>query len=142
MAERGRSLCLEMPLPEKALCGNGPAPASKGGKIARGKVIAMQREHARLAVFSALADHPETLRGPLFPAGVRVRLSASVRRAPRWSARRLDDGNFWAGMKPSIDALADAGAIHNDSQIELGAVAWEKAAPGEQGVTLTLTEAE
>jgi hypothetical protein len=136
------ALTIIMPLPERALCGNGPAPASKGGKIARGKVIALQREHARLAVFSALADYPETLRGPLFPAGVRVRLSAIVRRSPRWSARRLDDDNYWRGAKSQIDALADAGAIHNDAQIELGAVAWETAAPGEQGATWHLTEVE
>lgn len=134
------SLTIALGLPPRELCGNGVLPSSRGGKIARSKTIAAWRESARLGVFNALAPYPETLRAPFFPARSRVRVTAHIRRAPFWSARKLDDDNFWRGMKAALDSLADAGAIWNDSQVTLGPVTWETARPGEHGVSLTLTE--
>jgi Holliday junction resolvase RusA-like endonuclease len=135
-----RTLTIEVGLPPRELCGNGKLPTSRGAHIGRNRTIAAWREEARLAVFQALADYPETLKAPYFPARVRVRVSAHVRRSPYWSKRRLDDDNFWRGMKAALDSLADAGAIWNDSQVTLDAVTWEQARPGEHGVTLELTE--
>lgn len=133
---RGDTLTLfvDVALPDRELCGNGRANGFK-----RSRLVKAQRDAAQLAAYKALADHPDTLRRPLFPAGVRVEVRALVRRAPFWSARRLDDDNLWRGLKPSLDALAGAGAIFNDSQLTLGRVTWALARPGEHGVTLWLT---
>lgn len=130
------TLFVDVALPDRDLCGNGRANGFK-----RSRLVKAQREAAQLATYKALAAHPDTLQRPLFPAGVRVKVCAMVRRAPFWSARRLDDDNLWRGLKPSLDALADAGAIFNDSQVTLGLVIWALARPGEHGVTLWLSEA-
>lgn len=133
--ETTRSLAVEVGLPDRSLCGNGRAHG-----VERGLLVADQRREAALCGYQALAALRGTLRGPLFPAGVRVRVDVTVRRTRLWAARRMDDDNLIRGMKASMDGLTDAGVWHDDRQVRWGDVAWELAAPGEHGITLTITE--
>lgn len=124
---------VEVDLPARELCGNGRAT-----KYARSALVAQQRRDAYISGYACA--RPAGPR-PTFPAGTRVRVTAHVRRPAFWSARRLDDGNLWHGLKATLDGLADAGLVANDRQFALGDVTWQRAAPGDHGITLTLTEA-
>jgi hypothetical protein len=129
-----RVLTLTLPLPDRRLCGNGTA-----GKFARGRLV----KAARLATYHAgLARRGELglLTGDFVWETGRVRLDALVRRDPTWAARRLDDDNFWRGMKATIDGLQDAGFVMDDRQFALGTVVWVTGEPWRGSVLLTLTE--
>lgn len=103
-----------LPLPPRKLCGNGRVGGWEASRLRR-----EQRSDARLVGLNVLRGATP----PLFPAGP-VYLSAVVVRARGWSARRLDDDNFWRGMKSALDGLADAGLVSNDRQFVLGSVDW------------------
>lgn len=152
-----RRLTVTLALPDRRLCGNGYA-----GKYQRSRLVKDAREAAANARREALLDalgcarlHRDPLARTMlvevyerqltdgwryFPRGVRVRATAHVRRAPEWSARKLDDDNFWRGMKHARDGLQDAGIVINDGQIVLGDVTWETAPPFRGEVVLTLIE--
>jgi hypothetical protein len=131
------SLAVEVPLPDRALCGNG-----RVGGFKRSRLVKAQRGAAMLAAYAVLAALPATLKRPPFPAGTRVLVEALVRRDPLWSARRLDDDNFWRGCKGILDGLADAGVVADDRQFTLGRVVWDKAEPLRGGVLLLLKETD
>lgn len=135
MTATTRALTIDLALPDRALCGNGTAR-----KFERSALVADQRRGAALCGYQALAALRGTLRGPLFPAGVRVRVDVAVRRTRLWAARRMDDDNLIRGLKASMDGLTDAGVWHDDRQVRWGDIAWELAAPGEHGITLNITE--
>jgi hypothetical protein len=128
---------IEVPLPDRALCGNG---SGRNNGFKRARLVKAQRDAATLAAYAALAELPATLKRPPFPAGTRVLVEALVRRDPLWSARRLDDDNFWRGCKGVLDGLADAGVVADDRQFTLGRVVWDKAEPLRGGVLLLLKE--
>ena len=134
-----RTLAVELPLPARELCGNGYLPKFRGPRIVR-----EHREAARLAGLAALRSVGFVREdgGPraawYFPSG-RVRVEVTVRRAPWWSARRLDDDNLWRGCKPFLDGLQDVAVVADDRQFFLaGPVRWERPDTGAGGVTLTL----
>lgn len=121
-------------LPPRELCGNGRVSG-----VQKTRLRQQQRRQGYLMACHALSLHDGTpLPVPRFPLGTRVRLSAIVHRAAYWSARRLDDDNFWTGMKSARDALADVGLVANDSQFAIGDVEWRTAKPGLASVTLIL----
>lgn len=135
MTATTRTLTITLALPDRALCGNGTAR-----KFERSALVADQRRDAALCGYQALAAFPESLRGPLFPADVRVRVDVLVKRTRQWAARRMDDDNLIRGLKASMDGLTDAGIWHDDRQVRWGDIAWQLAAPGEHGITLVVRE--
>lgn len=146
--DRPGALCVTLPLPPRALCGNGAPPASRGGKIGRSDLVRATRKAtawtAREAMIAA-GWCDDTFRVGLPPAYFstgRVRVDVLVRRDPLWSARRLDDDNLIRGCKPILDGLAEARVVSNDRQFRFGTVTWERAKPlrGEMVVTLTAEE--
>lgn len=70
------TITIDLPLPDRELCGNGRAHGHS-----RSQLVAMQRAEAALCAYRALAALPGTLTGPLFAAGVRVRVAVAVRRS-------------------------------------------------------------
>jgi hypothetical protein len=136
-AEKALTLSVEVALPSRDLCGNGRANGFK-----RSRLVKAQRGAAMLAAYAALSALPATLQRPPFPAGTRVLVEALVRRDPLWSARRLDDDNFWRGCKGALDGLADAGVVADDRQFTLGRIVWDKAEPLRGGVLLLLKEVQ
>jgi hypothetical protein len=133
-----RSLTIaDLPLPDRALCGNGRAARRE-----RTALVRAQRDAARLAAAKDLGTFLPGVDEPYFPSG-RVAIRCTVRRVDWWSARPLDDDNLIRGLKPTLDGLADAGVVANDRQFYWdGPVRWEVAQPGEHGITLTLTAEE
>jgi hypothetical protein len=132
-----KTLTITVALPPRDLCGNGPAPSSSGGKIARSKAIKRERDSAHLrAHLSMWSDDPK----PYFPTG-RVRVDVLVKRDPLWSARRLDDDNLIRGLKATMDGFTDAGVWVDDRQVQWGTIEWEAADPLRGEVVLTLTAA-
>lgn len=135
-----RVLAVSLPLPDRALCGNG-----KASGFALTRLRKQQRQDAALCAYAALAEMTAgrgplfALTAPAFPSG-RVLVSVLVLRSPDWSARRLDDDNLWRGLKSAIDGLADAGVVANDRQFRMGPITWQRVAPGTGGIILTLTQ--
>lgn len=137
-------LVVSVPLPDRLLCGNGALPASRGLKIARGRMVKEQRtiayEAAQRARFEANRAIIQV--GRWFTPPLRVRVDVLVRRDPIWAARRLDDDNMIRGLKATMDGLTDAGIWGDDRQVVWGVITWEKASPLAGGVELTLTQQE
>lgn len=136
----GRSLTITLALPPRELCGNGPAPASRGGKIARSNLIKDTRAAAYWEGVHAL-ERASWERLPYFAEG-RVRVDVTVYRNPLWSARRLDDDNFIKGTKAQMDGLTEAGVWKDDRQVQWGEIRWVSERPGYGRVEVTLTEVE
>jgi Holliday junction resolvase RusA-like endonuclease len=135
------TLTIELGLPPRELCGNGPPPASRGAKIGRSRAVRAQREAAWQAATAAILAQRDPARRralPQFPGG-RVRVDVLVRRDPTWSARRLDDDNLIRGLKAALDGLSDAGVWADDRQVRYGHITWEPAEPLRGAVVLTLT---
>ncbi|MGN6698499.1 MAG: hypothetical protein ACTHMR_10095 [Thermomicrobiales bacterium] len=150
IADRPGALSITLALPPRALCGNGAPPASRGGKIGRSGLIRATRKATAWVAREAMVAagwHDDTFRVGLppayFPTG-RVRVDVLVHRDSAWSARRLDDDNFWRGLKPILDGLAEARVVANDQQFRLGTVTWgetRKPLRGEMVVILTAEDA-
>ena len=130
-------LTVTVPLPDRALCGNGTGRANG---FLRARLVKEQREAAlRCAEVTApVVFAAQDNRLPYFPTG-RVRVDVLVLRDPLWAARRLDDDNLIRGLKATLDGLADAGIVANDRQFTMGAIAWETADPYRGAVVLTLS---
>ncbi len=95
-----------------------------------------QRHDAMLAAFGAMADHPMTLYGPMFPRG-KVRADVTVYRRPRQLIP--DEGARWEWLKPIWDGFQDAGLVENDKQITHGEIAYYPTDPDPR-VVIVLTE--
>lgn len=155
-------LIVTLALPDRRLCGNAKSGASRGANMARAKLVRAARRAASFAGREALLDeawphleHDRLGRAAavealdtllvdgwrLWPTG-RVRLDAEACYDPTWAARPLDDDNFWRGLKPQRDGLADAGIVRDDRQFRIGDLTWRAVPPchGEVIVTLTLEE--
>lgn len=142
-AERRPALTITLALPARSLCGNGRAHG-----FARSRLVKAQRSAAAWVAREALIGAgwcDDTFRvGPApayFPTG-RVRVDVLVRRDPVWSARRLDDGNLWHGLKAALDGLQDARVVKNDRQFTLGTITWERAPMLQGEVVLTIAAEE
>lgn len=139
-AKGEKTLTITVALPSRDLCGNGTGRANG---FQRARLVKPQREAAKQEARDRLwrigyCGPGETM-PCYFPTG-RVRVDVLVKRDPLWSARRLDDGNLWTGLKATLDGLQDAGVVAGDRQFTMGRIEWESADPLRGEIVLTLTE--
>ena len=119
-------LVIELPLPGRLLSPNGRGHWTE---IFEAKQEAMLE--AKLAAHKLLLDH----RGPYFPAGVKVRVTAKA--WPRRRGGEMDDDNLKASCKSYWDGFTAADLWADDRQARWGDVEWQE--PTKQGrLILTL----
>jgi crossover junction endodeoxyribonuclease RusA len=108
-------LVIELPLPGRLLSPNG-----RGHWTA---IFAAKQDaltEAKLAARERLLDQ----RGPYFPAGVKVRITAKA--WPRRRGSEMDDDNLKASCKSYWDGFTLAGVWADDRQARWGDVEWQE----------------
>ena len=120
-----------LPLPARILSPNGRA---HWAKVHRAKQDA--RWLAKLCARLRLGDSPT----PYFPAGTRVRITATA--WPRQRNHDHDDDNLKASCKAYLDGFTDAGVWADDRQAVWGDVTWEEPGTQRGQIVLTLTGEE
>lgn len=123
------TVTIVLPLPPAILSPNRPA-GTRGGRFARAAASKKYRRAAKEAVISLGIES-----GPWLRATVRAKFYHK-------QARRRDDVNHLAMLKPAYDGVVEAGLLTDDDSEHLTTLPAAFAVDGESRVELTFTRIE